>query len=253
MNSFTIFPAIDLRQGRVVRLQEGDPKRQTVYADDPASVARKWLEHGAMWLHVVNLDGAFGSEDIANRQAIKTIIEEAAQSGAKVQFGGGLRTYDAIEAAINLGAERIVVGTVAAEEPQLLRTVLDMFGSEHIAVSLDGRKDKLMVRGWLEATNINILDLAIELKAAGLCWVVYTDISRDGMQRGVNLRKTKELTIATHLKIIASGGINSIKDLENLEKIGTAGAIVGKALYEGAIDPDTIFSRWAERSGKTKC
>lgn len=241
-DSFTIFPAIDLRSGQVVRLKEGDPNRQTNYSSDPAGTARRWLDTGARWLHVVNLDGAFGEGDQANLQALKDILAEASQRQVPVQFGGGLRTVEAVAAILNLGVSRAVVGTLAVEQPQVLRAALARWGNDRIAVSLDARDGRVQVRGWQNDTVILAGSLARELFSAGLRWLVFTDISRDGLQSGLNLQATVELARESGLQVIASGGVSRLEDVQQARQAGLAGVIVGRALYEGSIDPGLLFA-----------
>ena len=242
MDSFTIFPAIDLRGGRVVRLRQGDPDRETEYASDPAAVARRWAEAGADWLHVVNLDGAFGegehasenggSPDLQNFEALARVVEV----GPRVQFGGGLRDLDAMRQALALGVARVVLGTVAVEQPALLAAALDEFGAERVAVGIDAREGVVQIRGWQEAAPIQARDLAQRWAEMGGRWLIFTDISRDGMSSGVNVEATAELARATGLRVIASGGVASLDDVQRVREAGLRGVIIGRALYEGHID-----------------
>ena len=236
MTTFTLYPAIDLRQGRVVRLKQGDPGRQTVYADDPAAVARRWLEAGARWLHVVNLDGAFGEEDAANRQALAAILSVAANFGAHVQFGGGMRSLEAVGAALGMGVTRVVLGTVAVERPEVLDQALARFGPDRVVAGVDARDGLVRVRGWQKGTELRAVDLATRLAQRGLRWLVFTDVARDGLQTGPNVSATVALARATGLQVIASGGVRSLEDLRRLQAHrddGIVGVIIGRALYEG--------------------
>ena len=238
---FIVFPAIDLRKGQVVRLKEGDPNRQTSYSSDPGGTARRWIEAGAGWLHVVNLDGAFGQPGNANDRAFEAILVEARQAGVQVQFGGGLRTLEAIEAVLKLGAARAIVGTLAIEQPQALTEALARWGAERIGVSLDARDGRVQIHGWQSDTPVLASHLAKSLSDLGLRWLVFTDIARDGLQSGLNLQATLEVAQTSGLRVIASGGISSLEDVRQAQSAGLAGAIVGRALYEGAIDPRQIF------------
>jgi len=231
---FTLYPAIDLHQGQVVRLQQGDLARQTLYASEPAAIARRWLHEGARWLHVVNLDGAFGRDDAANRAALEAILQEASQRGARVQFGGGLRSLDAVAQALEMGIARVVLGTLAARHPQAVAEALHRWGPEHIAVGIDARDGRVQVSGWVEATNLQAVAFAQRLAAMGLRTVIFTDIARDGLQTGLALETTLALQQASGLEVIASGGVASLDDLRAAKRAGLAGAIVGRALYEGA-------------------
>ncbi len=231
---FTLYPAIDLRQGQVVRLAQGDPTRQTVYATDPAAVAERWLHEGAHWLHVVNLDGAFGQDDAANRAALQAILRVAASYQARVQFGGGLRSLEAVAQALDLGVARVVLGTLAARQPEAVAEALRRWGPERIAVGLDARDGRVQVSGWAEATDLDVVTFAQRLAALGLRTVIFTDIRRDGLQTGLALEATVALQQASGLEVIASGGVASLDDLRAAKRAGLAGAIVGRALYEGA-------------------
>lgn len=238
---FIVFPAIDLRAGQVVRLKEGDPNRQTQYSSDPAGAARRWIDAGTTWLHVVNLDGAFDQPDSANRSALQAILAAAAASSVPVQFGGGLRSLAAIEAALNAGVSRAVIGTLAVDQPAVLDEALARWGAERIGVSLDARAGLVQVRGWQAGTSIAARDLAASLRQKGLRWLVFTDIARDGLQTGLNLPSTVELAQASGLNVIASGGVSHLEDVQAARAVGLSGAIVGRALYEGAIDPQQLF------------
>ncbi len=232
MNAFTVYPAIDLRGGQVVRLVQGDPAQQTVYDDDPAQVAQRWCTLEAQWLHVVNLDGAFGEDAAANHLALQTIID----IGIRVQFGGGLRALADIEAALALGVERVVLGTVAFENESLVAEAITRFGSERIVVGLDARDGRVRVRGWVQDTRLAPQTIATRLKGHGLTTVVYTNIARDGVGGGVDLKSTCQLAAETGLDVIASGGVASLADIRAVQAAGLAGVIVGRALYEGQID-----------------
>ena len=231
---FTLYPAIDLRQGRVVRLAQGDPARQTVYADDPAAMAERWLAQGARWLHVVNLDGAFGQDDAANRAALQAILRVAARRDARVQFGGGLRSLDAVAQALDLGVARVVLGTLAARRPAAVAEALRRWGPERIAVGIDARDGRVQVSGWAEDTALDAVAFAGRLAQMGLRTVIFTDIRRDGLQTGLALAATVALQQASGLAVIASGGVATLDDLRAAQEAGLAGAIVGRALYEGA-------------------
>ncbi len=227
-----IYPAIDLRGGKVVRLKEGDPARMTAYSDDPAEMARKWLGMGAAWLHVVNLDGAFGESDDANRSALEAILK----LGAQVQFGGGMRSLDAVENAIELGVSRVVLGTIAIEQPKVVIAALKKFGPEKIAVGIDARDGLVAVRGWKSDSGILAKDLALQMRTVGLRTVIFTDIRRDGLGSGLNIPSTRELADVSGLDVIASGGVHTLDDVIAARDAKLSGAIIGRALYEGTID-----------------
>ena len=254
MSDFTVYPAIDLRGGQVVRLKEGDPTRQTAYSDDPAETARRWLTFGARWLHVINLDGAlrprpaalyrggraqgsaFGESDTANQRALRAILEMAREFDARVQLGGGLRSLDAIEAILELGVDRAIIGTLAVEQPEVLEEALARFDPERIAVGIDARDGRVRVRGWQADSGIAAPDLALRMRPLGLRTVIFTDVSRDGMGRGLNIAATKALAEASGLGVIASGGVHTLDDVVAARDAGLAGVIVGRALYEGTVD-----------------
>ncbi len=237
-----IYPAIDLRGGKVVRLKEGDPARMTSYSDDPAETARRWLTMGAKWLHVVNLDGAFGDGDDANQIALISILKITKEFGAQVQFGGGLRSLDSIEKTLNLGASRVVLGTIAVEQPDVTVSALKKFGAEKIAVGIDARDGIVRVRGWQSDGGISAQDLALQMQILGLRTVIFTDIRRDGLGSGLNIPATRQLANVSGLDVIASGGVNTLDDVLAAKIAGLSGVIVGRALYEGTIDLKAALS-----------
>lgn len=230
--NFTIYPAIDLRAGKVVRLKEGDPTRQTSYSDDPAEIAVRWLNAGAQWLHVVNLDSAFGESDDANRAALESILK----LGALVQFGGGLRSLDAIEHTIALGVSRVVLGTIAIEQPDIVANALKKFGAEKVAVGIDARDGRVRVRGWRDDSGISATELALQMRTLGLRTIIFTDVSRDGLGSGLNIAATRELAEVSGLEMIASGGVHTLKDVSKARDANLSGVIIGRALYEGTIN-----------------
>lgn len=234
--SFIVYPAIDLRAGRVVRLKEGDPARMTAYSDDPAETAGRWLTMGAKWLHVVNLDGAFGEGDGANQQALVSILKVAKEFGANVQFGGGLRSLDSMEQVLNLGASRIVLGTIAVEQPDVVANALKKFGAKKIAVGIDARDGLVRVHGWQSGGGISAQDLALQMRTLGLHTVIFTDIRRDGLGSGLNISSTRELADVCGMDVIASGGVHTLKDIMAACDADLSGVIIGRALYEGTID-----------------
>ena len=232
MTEFIVYPAIDLRDGKVVRLQQGKGDRQTVYGDDPAETAMEWIQQGASWLHVVNLNGAFGEDTAENESAIKLIAAVGAGK-IKIQVGGGLRTADQIQEAFNLGVSRVVLGTAVIEDPEFGEQVLVEFGGERIAFGFDAVGQELMSQGWQSGSGVDMLDLAKRLAGAGAKTLIYTNILKDGMQTGVDLENTKQLADQTGLAVIASGGTASLADIAQVRTAGLAGVIVGRALYEG--------------------
>lgn len=245
---FEIYPAIDLRNGQVVRLQHGDPARQTTFSDDPAATARRWLDAGARWLHVVNLDGAFDELGAANWRA----LEAVAETGAAIQFGGGIRTLKDVARALNRGVQRVVLGTVAIEDPDLVSEVIDRFGPERVAIALDAREGQVATHGWRTETDIGVVDLGMEMRALGVRTVIYTDIGRDGVLTGPNVAATAYLADTTGLEVIASGGVSSLPDIQRLldhRSAGIAGVIIGRALYDKRIDLPAVLDLVAAARG----
>ncbi|MCI0478282.1 MAG: 1-(5-phosphoribosyl)-5-[(5-phosphoribosylamino)methylideneamino]imidazole-4-carboxamide isomerase [Anaerolineales bacterium] len=229
-----IYPAIDLRAGRVVRLQQGRADAETKYSDDPAQVAARWQSEGAEWLHVVNLDGAFGDDSSANVRELARIVSAIS---IPVQFGGGLRDLASIEAAFARGIARVVIGTAAIENPQLVSDALARFGKECIAVGIDARDGIVATRGWRAQSHISATDLAKQMRERGVTRIISTDITRDGMLRGVDADAIAELGRAANVRVIASGGVASLRDIETLTtRPEIEGAIVGQALYVGNIN-----------------
>jgi phosphoribosylformimino-5-aminoimidazole carboxamide ribotide isomerase len=229
--TWNVYPAIDLRRGRVVRLKQGDPKQETKYADDPLAVARRWQDAGAEWLHVVNLDGAFGERGAENRDALARILS----TGLKVQFGGGLRDLADVRWALELGASRVVIGTAAVKDPALVEAALAAFGPGRVAVGIDARTGKVQTHGWKEAAPVTAVELAQRWADAGVRWTIFTDVARDGMGRGLNLEATTQLAQKTGLHVIASGGVASLDDVRQTYEAGLSGVIIGRALYEGQV------------------
>jgi len=232
---FTIYPAIDLRGGRCVRLLHGKADAETVYFEDPKEAARKWLDEGAEWLHVVDLDGAF-----TGSQAHLPIISKIARLGCKVQVGGGLRSLETVGRILAAGASRAVIGTAAVEQPDLPGECARRFGGERIAVGLDANNGKVAIRGWVENSEWTTLDFAKHLEDSGVGTVIHTDIATDGALTGPNLERQSELAESTRLKIIASGGVSSIEDISALHVLSKKspnldGVIVGRAIYEGRV------------------
>jgi phosphoribosylformimino-5-aminoimidazole carboxamide ribotide isomerase len=242
MSAFTIYPAIDLRAGHVVRLQEGDPDRKTTYSDDPAEVAKNWLKAGAQWLHVVNLDGAFDESDTANQSALRLILETANRFEARVQFGGGIRSTYMVESVLSLGVSRIVFGTIAVEQPHFVSESVKKFGEEKIAVGIDARDGLVRVRGWQADSGIRATDLALQMRTLGVSTVIFTDIRRDGLGSGLNIASTRQLADVSGLDVIASGGVHTIHDVVAAHEANLAGVIVGRALYEETLDLKTALN-----------
>ncbi len=230
--TFTIFPAIDLRRGQVVRLQYGDPDRQTTFSGDPLTVGQKWVDAGAAWIHAVNLDGAFGEASAANW----AILPGLARLPVRLQFGGGIRTMAEVEAAFQAGVDRLVLGTAAVENPAFCRAVIAAFGVDRVAVGIDSRDGEVKTRGWQSGSGRTPLALARQMAELGVKTIIHTDISRDGVLTGVNAAESAALAAATGLEVIASGGVAGPADIERAIELSLGGIIVGRALYEGKID-----------------
>jgi phosphoribosylformimino-5-aminoimidazole carboxamide ribotide isomerase len=225
-----IFPAIDLQGGRCVRLTQGDFARSQAFSDDPTAVAQRWQSEGARWLHVVDLDGARAGAP-QNLAAIKAI--RAAVSMA-IEVGGGLRSLESVATLFDLGIERAILGTAASKDRVFLRACLARWG-ERIAVGLDARAGLVATDGWLETSTTSALTLARELAAEGVARFIYTDIARDGMLTGPNLKSLAQLQQAIAQPVIASGGVSSLADVRALAELQVDGAIVGRALYTGEV------------------
>jgi phosphoribosylformimino-5-aminoimidazole carboxamide ribotide isomerase len=224
-----LFPAIDIRKGRVVRLSQGEAARETVYAEDPARVAAEFAEAGARWIHVVDLDRAFGQG--SNDEAVRRIVAELG-GRVRIQLGGGLRTPDRVRDGVELGVSRLVIGTAAATDPAMLATAMAIASPERLAVGLDVRDGFVVVRGWTETSTLRAADLARDVVAQGIGTLIYTDVTRDGMLQGPDLAGAIALQSAG-ARVVASGGVATLTDLRRVGQAGLAGAIVGRALYEG--------------------
>ncbi|MGE0682696.1 MAG: 1-(5-phosphoribosyl)-5-[(5-phosphoribosylamino)methylideneamino]imidazole-4-carboxamide isomerase [Candidatus Binatia bacterium] len=228
-----VIPAIDLKGGRCVRLYQGDMDRATIYSDDPIATALRWQNEGAERLHVVDLDGAVSGAGV-NTDVIQQICQALT---IPVQVGGGIRTLDTIEHLFTHGVSRVILGTVAYRQPEIVATACQRFHSR-ITVGIDARAGKVAIQGWTEATELEAITLAKQCADMGVSEIVYTDIARDGTERGVNLDATFALARMVSVPVIASGGVASLRDIERLAplyKEGIAGVIVGRALYTGAI------------------
>ena len=227
-----LYPAIDLKDGRCVRLTQGLFDRVKVYSDSPEETARLWVSKGAAFLHLVDLDGALAGRSV-NGEVIRRIVKAV---DVPVQIGGGIRSRQAAEAMLELGVSRVIIGTRAVREPEFVRQLVEAFGPEKIAVGIDAKKGMVALEGWEQVSAVSAGELCGQMKAFGVRHVVYTDISRDGMLSGPNVEATKELTEETGMDIIVSGGVSSMEDLKRLYDAGIQGAIIGKALYEGRLD-----------------
>ena len=229
-----VIPAIDLKEGRCVRLEQGLMDKDTVYSDDPAAQALIWQEQGGELLHLVDLDGAFAGVP-RNRDAIRAIVEAVS---IPTELGGGIRDMATIEAYIDLGIDRVILGTVAKENPALVGEACRYFPGK-IVVGIDAKDGIVAVRGWADVTEKRASDLAREMEDFGVAAIIYTDIARDGMMQGPNIEATRQLAESISIPVIASGGVSRLQDIENLmaiEASGVTGVITGKAIYTGALD-----------------
>ncbi|MEI6208368.1 MAG: 1-(5-phosphoribosyl)-5-[(5-phosphoribosylamino)methylideneamino]imidazole-4-carboxamide isomerase [Desulfuromonadales bacterium] len=228
-----VIPAIDLKEGKCVRLEQGLMEKDTVFNDDPAAQACAWQQQGAELLHIVDLDGAFAGQP-KNRSAIEAIVKTIT---IPAQLGGGIRDIATIEAYLSLGLSRVIIGTAAQRNPELVREACVKFPGQ-IVVGIDAKNGMVAVQGWAEVTDVTAVDLARAFEGFGVSAIIYTDISRDGMLQGPNLEATRALAEAISIPVIASGGVSSLQDIKNLMEIeqhGITGVITGKAVYTGAI------------------
>jgi phosphoribosylformimino-5-aminoimidazole carboxamide ribotide isomerase len=241
MSSFIIYPAIDIRGGKCVRLHQGDYDRETVYGENPVEVAKDWESQGAPWIHLVDLDGAKEGLPVNH-----PLIGEIAQAvNVPVQVGGGIRSIETIENLLSLGVSRVIIGTAAIEDKSFVKKVLLHYGSQ-VAIGIDARNGLVATRGWLETSEVRAEDLAVELAGYGAETFIFTDISRDGTLTGPNVEAIVQLAKVSGKSVIASGGVSELNDLvqlANYTKDGVTGAIVGKALYTGNIQLTEAIDR----------
>jgi phosphoribosylformimino-5-aminoimidazole carboxamide ribotide isomerase len=238
--AFSLYPAIDLKGGQVVRLKRGEMDQATIYADDPAAQARSFIEAGFSWVHMVDLDGAFAGKP-ANAAAVRAII--AAVPGARLQLGGGIRSMETAEAWLAAGVSRIILGSAAVKDPDFARAACRAFPGR-VALGIDARDGMVATEGWAETSDVSATDLARRFEDSGAAAVIYTDIARDGMLTGVNVAATAALARAVRLPVIASGGVAGVEDITALraEGAGIEGAILGRALYDGRIEPKVALA-----------
>tara|TARA_B110000014_G_C20073348_1_gene560028 strand:- start:302 stop:1015 length:714 start_codon:yes stop_codon:yes gene_type:complete len=226
-----LIPAIDILNGKCVRLKQGDYDQQTIFSDDPVEFAVKWSDAGADWIHIIDLDGARDGK-LINNEAITNIVNV---TNCSIQTGGGIRTYDDFKQRIEMGVNRVIVSTAAINDKDLLNSLVSTF-SEELIVSIDARNGLVQINGWKEQTNLDAFDYIQELASQGVKRIIYTDIERDGTNEGVNFDNIEKIVNNSHIPIIAAGGISSIEDLRTLQSSGVEGAIIGRALFDGVID-----------------
>ena len=230
-----LIPAIDIKEGKCVRLRQGLMEDSTVFSDSPLAMADKWVELGAKRIHLVDLDGAFAGKP-ANADVINAIAEK--YPNVPIQIGGGIRDEKTIQAYLDAGVEYVIIGTRAANEPEFINEIAAQFG-ENLIIGLDAKDGIVAVDGWAKLTEHNVIDLAKRFENDGVQAIIYTDIARDGMMQGVNLEATQKLAESVNIPIIASGGVTNMTDLIELQKIeasGVSGVITGRAIYEGTLD-----------------
>ncbi len=230
-----LIPAIDLKEGKCVRLRQGDMNDATVFSDDPLAMATRWVEAGARRLHIVDLDGAFNGEPV-NAEVIHRIAEE--YPDLPIQVGGGIRTEEVVEVYIQAGVRYVIIGTQAVAEPHFISDLCVEFPT-HVIVGLDARDGKVATEGWSKLSRHNIIDLARHFESDGVEAIIYTDIARDGMLQGVNVEATLKLAEAVNIPVIAAGGVRNLEDVKNIAEMsasGIIGAITGRAIYEGTLD-----------------
>lgn len=226
-----VLPAIDIKDNKCVRLCQGDFDKVNIYSSNPLEMALKWQEEGAEYLHLVDLDGA-RNEAFVNRNSIEKIAQRL---DIPIQIGGGIRNEEKVKNLLDLGVDRVILGTAAVENIELLEKLLSIYGNDKIVVSIDAKDGKVATRGWEVISEINSLDLCKKLQSIGVKAIVYTDISKDGMLQGPNFDIYEELIVQTKLDIIASGGISFMEDVMKLNKMNMYGAIIGKAFYDNLL------------------
>jgi phosphoribosylformimino-5-aminoimidazole carboxamide ribotide isomerase len=238
--SFIVFPAIDLRAGKIVRLAQGDPSRQTTYSDDPYHQAEQFKAEGADWLHVINLSGAFNEDARANLKALESMLNV----GLKVEFGGGIRNEETVRVPLEMGVERVFLGTAAIKNPELVDWAVEHYGPSRIAGDIGVRDGGVMVKGWQESIPLTVLEVGQRLQAQGVEWCVLTDVKRDGVGTGVDVSDAVELQEKTGLRVVASGGVSTLDDVRQVKEAGLAGIIIGRALYEGGLSLRAAIAAW---------
>ena len=226
-----IFPAVDIKNNKAVRLKQGKFNEVTVYSDNPLDAAKKWIKEGAEYLHIVDLDGA-EKKNLVNKKSIEEIIKNI---NIPIQIGGGIRSEERVKSYLDMGVSRVIIGTLAVKDPELLEKIASKY-KEYIAVSVDAVDGYAAINGWKEVTKIHVTEICENMEKIGIKTLIYTDILRDGMMKGPNFKYYEMLKEKTNLNIIASGGVSNIEDVKKLKSIGVDGAIIGKAIYTGHIN-----------------
>lgn len=230
-----IFPAIDILNGQCVRLIQGDYNREKIYSNSPIEMAKQWEDKGAEYIHIVDLDGAKTGDSIN-----KSVIQDIAKTvNIPVQVGGGIRSLEIIATYLDNGVSRVIIGTAAIQDPDFLKAAVEKYGDK-IAVSLDARNGYVATDGWTDTSQVKALDLIKQLETIGVSTIVYTDIAKDGMLQGPNLEEQQLINEATTIDVIASGGVTTKVDVDNLQTLNMYGAIIGKALYDGKLDFESV-------------
>jgi phosphoribosylformimino-5-aminoimidazole carboxamide ribotide isomerase len=241
-----ILPAIDLLNGNAVRLKQGVENTAKIYSNDPQEMALKWAQLDAEIIHVVNLDGAFGREN-KNTDAIRKIVDAVE---IPIELGGGIRSLEEAGKWLELGVHRVILGTIALTDPKIVEKAVSEFGAEKVVIGIDGRKDKVAIRGWEEQTETTVLNLALKMKEMGATRIIYTDVFRDGELVGPNFESTDELAKDADMKVIASGGFSTVEHFEQLQSMANPnieGAIVGTAIYEGKIELKELTTKFRSK------
>lgn len=239
-----IFPAIDVLDGKCVRLIQGDYNQEVIYSDSPIEMAKEWEAKGADFIHIVDLNGAKSGESVN-----KTVIEQMAKAvNIPVQVGGGIRSIETIDSYIKQGVDRVIIGTAAINDKSFLKEAVTKF-ADHLVVSVDARNGYVATEGWTDTSDVKAIDLVVELEMLGVKTIVYTDIAKDGMLQGPNLEEQAAINHATSINVIASGGVTTLEDINNLDELNMYGAIIGKALYDGKLDFKALMD---ERNGSNE-
>ncbi len=226
-----LYPAIDIKNGKCVRLYKGLFNQETIFSESPLEVAKQWELDGATYLHIIDLDGALNGEWV-NKAVFSDILKSVK---IPIQTGGGIRTLEDIKQRLEMGIDRVIIGTMAVKDPEFVKEAIQHFGSEHIVVGIDAKNGCVATHGWEQVSTLEAAEFALAMKQLGVKYIIYTDISKDGTMEGPNIEQTQNLIIKTGMNIIASGGISSIDDLYETQRIGATGTIIGKALYLNAI------------------